>query len=73
MVGWSRTIYIRENNITHIKKQIIRSLRQHFNDKGNKQKILIAVKLLLNVCDIASSYVNSRVPSNYDEKKRTKD
>ena len=56
----------------HIKKQILRSLGQHFffNYKGNKQKILIAAKLLLNVCDIASPYVNSHVPSNYDEKRK---
>ena len=34
--------------------------------------MLIAVKLLLNVCDIASPYVNSRVPSNHDEKRKLK-
>ena len=65
------TIYIRKNNITHIKKQVLQSLGQYFfNYKGNQQKILIAVKLLLNMCDIVSHYVNSRVPSNHDEKRK---
>ncbi|CAM4985921.1 unnamed protein product [Rotaria socialis] len=57
MVGWSTTICIRNNNLTHIKKQILRSRRQHvFKYKGNKQNILVAAKLLLNMRDIVSPY-----------------